>query len=253
MLMLMRSCNEAMRALAYRAAFVADVARSSTDGEKRERAAARLSVLTPIIKAWCSELGQEMVSLGLQVHGGMGYIEETGVAQLLRDARITTIYEGTTGIQARDLVGRKLIDDGGSGIRALLDEIRALDPSLAEAGEPLSRIRSALAHGLAAAGEATGYVLTSHEDDQDLPGAVSVNYLMLMGTLLGGWQLAVFGLTALARLEETSGEDHAYLTARLGRTRFYAEHVMPRIAAYHASIMAGSASIMALSDAQLAL
>jgi len=253
MLMLMRSCNEAMRALAYCAAFVSDVARGSRDQETRERAVVRLSVLTPIIKAWCSELGQEMVSLGLQVHGGLGYIEETGVAQLLRDVRITSIYEGTTGIQARDLIGRKLIDDGGQGIRALFDEIEALDRPLEGAGEPLSRIRGALTRGLAAAVEAADYILTGYKEDEALPGAVSVNFLMLMGTLLGGWQLAVFGLTALRRLDGTSGEDQLYLAARLGRSRFYAEHLMPRIMAYHASIMAGSASITALSDAQLAL
>ena len=219
MLMLMRSCNEAMRALAYRAAFVSDVARTSRDQETRERAVVRLSVLTPIIKAWCSELGQEMVSLGLQVHGGLGYIEETGAAQLLRDARITTIYEGTTGIQARDLIGRKLINDDGRGIGVLLDEIQALDRSLEGAGEPLNQIRGALTQGLAAAGEAVNYILTMHQEDEALPGAVSVNFLMLMGTLLGGWQQAVFGLTALRCLDGVTGEDQLYLEARLGRTR----------------------------------
>ena len=253
MLMLMRACNEAMRALAYRAAFVADVARDSADPGTRERAAVRLAVLTPIVKAWCSELGQEMVSLGLQVHGGMGYIEETGAAQLLRDSRITSIYEGTTGIQARDLVGRKLIGDGGQGFRALLGEIGALDGRLACAGESLSEIREALSAGVAAAGEAVDHVLAGHATDPHLPGAVSVNLVLLMGTLLGGWQLAVFGLAAHARLQHASGEDRRYLTARLARTRFYAEHVMPRVTAYHASIMAGSASIMALDDAQFGL
>jgi len=251
MLMLMRACNDAMRALAYRGAFVADVARGSDDPEKRKRADIRLSILTPIIKAWCSELGQEVVSLGLQVHGGMGYIEETGAAQLLRDARITTIYEGTTGIQARDLVGRKLIADDGHGFRALLAEIEALDAGLAGAGEPLREIRGALTRGLAAARDATDYILTRHGEDEDLPGAVSVNFLLLMGTLLGGWQVAASAVRALAGLDAATGEDRLYLTARLGTTRFYAEHLMPRIAAYHASVMAGSASTMALSDAEL--
>ena len=253
MLMLMRSCTDAMRALAYRAAFVADVAGGSTDPERRESADVRLSILTPIIKGWCTEVCQEVVSLGLQVHGGMGYIEETGAAQLVRDARITTIYEGTTGIQARDLAERKLIDDDARGVRALLEEIESLDARLAAAGEPLSEIRGALARGSAAAREATDFLLAERGGDAHLPGAVSVNLLMLMGTLLGGWQLAAFALRALARLEDASGEDRLYLTTRLGTTRFYAEHVMPRIGACHASIMAGSASIMALSDAQLGL
>lgn len=253
MLMLMRACNEAMRALAYHAAAVADVARTSTDAQQRARADVRLSILTPIVKGWCSELGQEMVSTGLQVHGGTGYIEETGMAQLLRDSRITSIYEGTTGIQARDLVGRKLIDDDGEGFRALLSEIQALDGRLGEAGEPLQEIRGTLTRGVGAAREAMEHLLSRHGADKDLPGAVSVNLLMLMGTLLGGWQLAAFGVRALERLETASGEERPFLSARLGRARFYAEHVMPRIMAYHASVMAGSASTMALSDAQLGL
>jgi len=250
MLMMMKASIEAMRALAYRAALHADVAERAADEEAAERARTRLSILTPIIKGWCTELGQEMVSLGVQVHGGMGYIEETGAAQILRDARITTIYEGTTGIQANDLIGRKLIHDEAAAIRALLGEVEAMDPVLAEAGEAFMAIRSALSAASAAATEAVDYILSDSGSDPALPGAVAVNFLMLMGTLLGGWQLARVALAAFAAIPETSGEQRQYLEAKLATTRFYAEHIMPRAAGYHRCVMAGSSAIMALSEDQ---
>jgi alkylation response protein AidB-like acyl-CoA dehydrogenase len=249
MLMMLKSCTEAMRALAYYSALQLDL-EGAADVGRAETARKRVMVLTPIVKGWCTELAQELVSLGVQIHGGMGYIEETGAAQILRDARITTIYEGTTGIQANDLVGRKLIPDNGEVLKALLEEIAALDGTLGAAGAPLGAIRAALAQGVAAAEEAVDYVLAGSREDEQLPGAVAVNLLLLMGTLLGGWRLAHTSLVAHAALRAQPAGDESFLGAKLITARFYAEHVMPRIGGLRAAVLAGSGSVMGLSEEQ---
>ncbi len=247
MLMLMKAGADAMRALSYAAAADLDAA---SGGPTAQAALDRVSVLTPIVKGWCTELSQELASIGLQVHGGVGYVEETGAAQIFRDARITTIYEGTTGIQANDLVGRKLIGDEGAAFAALLDDVERCVAALESEGDRLAATRAALHRGLAAAREVAGAVLADREADPNLAGAVGVNFLMLMGTLLGGWQLAL-GACLAARQLETGDSDRAFLEGKLATAEFFAEHFMPRIDAYRATAMAGTRTIMALAREQL--
>jgi len=246
MLMLMKAGTDAMRALCYAAAAGLDeVAMSSRTTVPLDR----VSVLTPIVKGWCTEFSQELTSMGLQVHGGVGYVEETGAAQIVRDARITTIYEGTTGIQANDLISRKLIKDDGAAIGALLDDVESCIATLDLAGESLAATRVALRRGLKAAREVVAGVLQEHSADPSLPGAVAVNVLMLMGTLLGGWQLALGALSAKTQMDGSS-QDRAFLEGKLVTCEFFAEHLMPRIDAYRAAALAGSRTIMSLAREQ---
>ncbi len=247
MLMLMKAGTDAMRALSYAAAagLDADAARpASASG-----AIDRVSLLTPIVKGWCTELGQELASTGLQVHGGVGYIEETGAAQIFRDARITTIYEGTTGIQANDLIGRKLISDEAAAMNALFDDVERCLASLDAKPGRLRTTCAALRRGLEAAREVVAAVLEGHEADPNLAGASAVNLLMLMGTLLGGWQLALGALAAISQLEGGDA-DRDFLEGKLVTSEFYAEHFMPRVEAYRASAIAGSRTVMELSRDQ---
>lgn len=248
MLMLMRAGTDAMRALSYAAA--ADLDAGAAGPTNAPTTLDRISVLTPIVKGWCAELSQELVSIGLQVHGGAGYIEETGAAQIFRDARITTIYEGTTGIQANDLIGRKLISDGGTAVNALLDDVERCLAALDSTPDRLVATRVALRRGLEAARDVVAAVLEGHEADPNLAGATAVNFLMLMGTLLGGWHLAIGAGFATTQLD-ASDADRPFLEGKLVTSEFFAEHFMPRIEAYRASAMAGSRTVMGLTREQL--
>jgi alkylation response protein AidB-like acyl-CoA dehydrogenase len=273
MLLFMRAATEGMRWAAYGAALELDRVARHSDAQAATRAAERVALLTPIVKGWCTELAQEVVSLGVQVHGGAGYIEDTGAAQLLRDARITTIYEGTTGIQALDLVRRKIIADEGRAVLALLDEISAWCEAHKVEAALRPPIVQALAEAVRLATTAVRFVLERHADDPALAGAVSVNLLMLLGTVLGGFghgraAHAAAGSLAAARetaasartapaegepsraMAATAGE-RAFLEAKSITAAFYAEHVLPRAGSYCASILAGSETIMALADEQL--
>jgi len=249
MLLYMKAYIEAMRALAYVAGAHLDMAHHHPDAGVREREHARVALLTPIVKGWCTEMSQHLTSIALQVHGGMGYVEETGAAQHFRDARITTIYEGTTGIQAGDLIGRKILRDQGAALTTLIADIAASDTELAARGEQLAAIRKALA---AARGdiEAAGKWLAANVGgDVAAPGAVAHNFLLLAGTLLGGWHLARGAAVAAQRLAEGS-DDPSFHEAKIVTARFYAEQILPQTGALRAAIEAGSASIMALSEDQ---
>jgi alkylation response protein AidB-like acyl-CoA dehydrogenase len=248
MLMLMKAGTDAMRALSYTAA--AEIDRAA-GGDRSEAAQARVSLLTPVVKAWCTETAQELVSLGVQIHGGVGYIEETGAAQIMRDVRITTIYEGTTGIQAHDLVARKLLRDGGQALGQLLEEIASLCAELDAAGEALAATRAALGDGLEAVRTAAASLLDRHTAEPNLAGAVAVNFLMAIGTLLGGWQLARGALAARSMLA-LAGADGLLLESKLKTSEFYAQHFMPRIAAYTAPVMTGSRTVMGLCAEEFA-
>ncbi len=185
MLMTMKSQVEAMRAVAYVAMAAFDKALRHPEPEEQRRHQELVDLLTPVVKGWCTELGIEIASIGVQVHGGMGYIEETGASQHLRDARITTIYEGTTGIQANDLVGRKIIRNKGIAVRGVIDSMRALDAELGRSAEQsIKGLRAALADGVKALSQATEWILASHEKDPRLPLAGSVPYLRLFGTVV---------------------------------------------------------------------
>ena len=244
MLLVMKSQIEAMRAAAYYIAGVQDLACHSDNQSERTAAENRLDLLTPVIKAWMTETAQELTSLGVQVQGGMGYIEETGAAQHMRDARVLPIYEGTTGIQALDFVGRKIMADEGRAIGVLLAEMTALDAELA-GDERLADIRAALADGVEQLQPATTWLLEQGPLDPNTAGSASVNMLMLTGIVVGGWQMA---LAALAITRGAASDDQAFADAKLITARFYGEHILPRAHGFRAAAMAGADTVMALAE-----
>src|SRR5579862_442069 len=186
MLLTMRALTEAARALAYFAAGRLDIAKRHPDAETQAEAAAIADLLVPVVKGWGTETGSEVASLGVQVHGGMGYIEETGAAQYLRDAKIAEIYEGTNGIQANDLIGRKLTRDGGATAKAFIAHMTEWDGKLAEAGSEFARLRAALAEGIAALEGATDWILNAQKGDPRDAAAGAVPFMRLWGTVAGG-------------------------------------------------------------------
>ncbi|MGB5290878.1 MAG: acyl-CoA dehydrogenase C-terminal domain-containing protein, partial [Lysobacterales bacterium] len=248
MLMLMKSATEAMRGLAYLAAAETDLEHNASDPEKAQQHALRVGLYTPIVKGWLTELSQELTYLGTQVHGGMGYVEETGSAQFYRDARIMTIYEGTTGIQGLDLVGRKTLGDGGVALQGLLDEMQATVEDMAAVdglGEMADALRAAVDQGV----QARAWLLEKGSQDRNDAGGASVNFMMLMGYLCGGWVMGKSAIKA-TQLLAAGGGDEAFLKTKQVTTRFYFEHLLPRTAAYLATILAGSESMMALDAEQ---
>ena len=245
MLLLMKSQVEAMRAVAYYTAGAVDVAHFSADESEREVASRRTALLTPVLKAWATETAQEIASLGVQVHGGMGFVEETGAAQHMRDARILTIYEGTTGIQAMDFAGRKILADNGRAMNELLDEMRAFDPALGN-DDRLDTIRTALRAAVDQLGAATSWLIEHGGSDPNAAGSSSVNILMLAGVVVGGWQMA---RASLAIVEDDAIADQAFAKAKLLTTDFYAKHVLSRATAYYAAATAGSDALMTLPEA----
>jgi len=248
MLMIMRSATEAMRGLAYMAGVESDRAHYATDPERLQKHVARIGLYTPIVKGWLTELAQEVTYLGIQVHGGMGYIEETGSAQFYRDARIMTIYEGTNGIQALDLAGRKTLGDNGAALQVLLDDIRASAKALSSV-DSLAAMGSALGNALDEARDARAWLLEHGSRDRSAAGAASFNFMMLMGYLCGGWVMAQAALKAQQMLDTGAG-DVSFLKAKLITARFYFEHLLPRTGACLAATMAGSESMMALDAEQ---
>ena len=244
MLMTMRCQIEAMRAIHYTAAAAADVAHGATDPAQKAKAQNLVELLTPIAKGWCTEVGQNLASVGVQVHGGVGYVEETGAAQHLRDARITTIYEGTTAIQANDLINRKIQRDKGAMIGAYLAEIEAQARSLT--GED-----SALGQGiLSAVPKALGVVshILNSGSDPRLAAAAAVPTLELMGILVGGHLLAKG--TAVARARLTAGQDHdGFYAAKIESARFYGLHILPHIHALAVAATDGAAAVLAMDEA----
>ena len=235
MLMLMKSQAEAMRALAYTTAAALDFAHKT----KSKTHQAFVDLMIPVVKGWCTETGIEVASLGVQVHGGMGFVEETGAAQYLRDARITTIYEGTTGIQAMDLVGRKIAREGGATAKAWLGEVRKLDAQLSAHPE----IRKALADGVRAVDECVDFIVGTKDPRVQFAGAVP--FLQLMGIVAGGWQMA---RAALAAAKGTG--DDSFDQAKIATVRFYADHVLVQAPALRNTVVNGAAGVMALSEDQ---
>ncbi|MHB1218997.1 MAG: acyl-CoA dehydrogenase [Alphaproteobacteria bacterium] len=249
MLMTMRALTEASRALAYQTAVLLDRVRRHPDEAERRHSQSLVDFLTPVVKAWGTDVACEVASLGVQIHGGMGFVEDSGAAQLFRDARITPIYEGTNGIQARDLVGRKLLREGGEIARRLEAEIRALDAKLAQAGgEEMAAIRRGLADGARALAEATGWLLDAAKKDPLAPAAGATHYLALVGIVAGGWMMARAAL-ATAESEKAAG-DGTFLAAKRATARFYADKILPQSGALLAVIKTGAASTMALAEEQ---
>ncbi|MDO8973205.1 acyl-CoA dehydrogenase [Reyranella sp.] len=250
MLMSMRAQIEAMRALGYYTAAGIDGALKQPDKAAGRRIQDRVDLLIPIVKAWFTDLGNEIASTGVQIHGGMGFIEDTGAAQHLRDARILPIYEGTNGIQARDLVGRKVAKDGGETMLALVAEMRATAEEMKAApGDDIDAIRAGLVAAADALEDATRWVAQSVKAELVNALAGSVPFLRLAGTALGGWLLARSALVAQTRLGQRDG-DPAFLEAKLVTARFYAEVILPPALAELGPLKAAGRTVFVLAEEQ---
>jgi 3-(methylthio)propanoyl-CoA dehydrogenase len=250
MLLTMRSSIDAMRALCYANAHAIDLAHTSPDPVVREQQEKLADLLTPLSKSWCTDLGVELTSLAVQVHGGMGYVEETGVAQHFRDARIAPIYEGTNGIQALDLVGRKLPYEGGAFVKGFLADIRSTVEGLPET---LTPIATGMAAGLDALDEATDWVFSRREHPLDV-FAGATPYLRLFATVVGGWYLAKGAAAAQQRLDadDLGDYDAGFLAAKVTGARFFATQLVPHAAGLLASITAGADDLYAVDADALA-
>jgi len=238
MLLSMRATSEAARALAYYTAAATDRARHEPVAAARALAQRRVDLLIPVVKAWSTDIGLEAASTNIQIHGGMGFIEETGAAQHFRDARIALIYEGTNGVQAQDLVGRKLARDQGAAARELIVEMRACDGELAASSGELARLRAPFGAGIAALDAATALLLDRYAAAPASALAGSVPYLRLMGIVAGGWLMAKSALAAERRLTRGDG-DQRFAKAKIATARFYAEHILATAPALLPAIAGG--------------
>ncbi|HKU14777.1 MAG TPA: acyl-CoA dehydrogenase [Steroidobacteraceae bacterium] len=243
MLLTMKSHTEAMRALALYAAYLLDLGERHPDQATAEAAATRGALLIPIVKGWSTDSGVELTSLGIQVHGGMGYVEETGAAQPYRDVRISSIYEGTTGIQANDLLNRKLSRDQGAALNALLaeatQELRAIS---ADDGD-VDAARTAALEAIATTHRAAASVLKSMMSAPADAYAVSIPFLKLCGLTLGGWLLAKSAAIAASKLAGGAA-DRQFLEGKVASARFYADHVLPQTLALARVVEAGARSVV---------
>ena len=247
MLMSMRAQTEAMRALAYVVAAAQDFAKRSPDVDVKKRQQAFADLLIPVVKGWSTENAVDIASTGIQVHGGMGFIEETGAAQYLRDARITTIYEGTTAIQANDLIGRKMAREGGATMRLVLAEMQDFVGRLgALPGGDFAAMRARLADGIVALSKAADWLLATFGRDIKAAHAGSVPFLRLTGIVAGGWQL--FRAAALAGQHVEAGDADPFFAAKVATARFYADHVLSQAAGLAEAIVSGADGVMALPD-----
>ncbi|MBB3210838.1 butyryl-CoA dehydrogenase [Herbaspirillum sp. Sphag1AN] len=254
MLMSMRAQVEAARALAYVAAAASDAGHHHADEATRKANQACYEFLVPIVKGWSTEVSVDVTSTGVQVHGGMGFIEETGAAQYYRDARILPIYEGTTAIQANDLVGRKTVRDGGAVARDLIEQMRATEAQLAaiDSGsyaQDLEVIRKRLADAASSFEAVVAYVVANFKADIKGVFAGSVPYLKLSGVVLGGWQMARAALVAAGKLQAGDG-DASFYKAKIVTARFYADHILTQAVSLQAAIVEGSAGVLALTEDQ---
>jgi 3-(methylthio)propanoyl-CoA dehydrogenase len=245
MLMTMRAYTEGCRAMANVTAAAYDAAHHHPDGEVRKQNEAFYEFMVPLVKGYSTEMSLEATSLGVQVHGGMGYIEETGAAQYYRDSRILTIYEGTTAIQANDLVGRKTARDGGQIAKAIAAQIAGTEAELAKrdsaAAKAVLKRLSAARHAFI---EVVDFVAGNTKASPNAVFAGSVPYLMLAGNVMAGWQLA----RALLVAEELAakGEDPAFMQAKIATARFYADHILSKVPAIRDAIVEGAESVTAL-------
>jgi alkylation response protein AidB-like acyl-CoA dehydrogenase len=250
MLMAMRSQTEAARALAYVTAGAFDTAHQHPDADVRRENQAFYEFLVPVHKGWSTEMSIDVASLGVQVHGGMGFIEETGAAQYYRDARILTIYEGTTAIQANDLVGRKTARDGGAIARALCERVGQTADSLLESdSRDLKAIGAALAGARPALVEVIDFMVSHYKSDIRSVFAGSVPYLKLAAIVLGGWQMGRAALIASAHLDAGEG-DASFWSAKIATARFYADHYVRSAPGLRDAIVTGYSGVLALEAEQ---
>jgi alkylation response protein AidB-like acyl-CoA dehydrogenase len=251
MLLLMKSLTQATRSLAYVVAGARDLAMRDPDEGYRKRNQAFVDLMTPVVKGWSTETGIEIASLGIQVHGGMGYIEETGAAQHWRDARITTIYEGTTGIQANDLLGRKIIRDQGKAVRAVVNEMRRFEGELRtkQPNASLESIRDEYTRGVDALANAVEYIVANYSVSPKRVMAGAVPFLKLFGIVAGGWQLARGAMVSANRLAERKG-DLGFYSSKIATARFFAEHVLATAPGLAHTVVRGGESAVELSEEQ---
>lgn len=241
MLMQMRAMTEAGRALSFKAIFEEDRSFHHPDSAVRDASAKLVELLTPLVKGWCTEMAMETTSLGVQVHGGMGFVEETGAAQFMRDARILPIYEGTNGIQALDFIGRKTLRDAGQTMAALAAEIEAELPAIGAHSE-LADLAAAIGAALAQCQQGAEYVFANPAE----AGGIAYNYMMLVGNSVCGWLLAKSAAAAQAAIN--AGSSDRFYVQKVATARFFVEQVLPRNAAYLGALKAGQAAIMALTE-----
>lgn len=242
MLLTMRSQIDVLRAMCLDTASQMDIAEASGDESERDSAQARVDVLIPIVKGWGTELGVELANTGIQIHGGMGFVEETGAAQYLRDARIAPIYEGTNGIQAIDLIGRKLLRDEGQAMNGLIADMRATADGSARDANP----HPALGEALDLFEQATNTLL---EGGRDAAMANAFNYMMLAGYVVGGWYAARIADVAKAAIDAQTDEPDFY-EARQACARFYVRQILPKARGYAAMVDGGSETIETVDSAR---
>ncbi|NNL56702.1 MAG: acyl-CoA dehydrogenase, partial [Pseudomonadales bacterium] len=240
MLLQMRALTEASRAI---------TAAVSVEFDKEEagdhQAQSRIEYLTPIAKGWSTEVAQEVTSLGVQIHGGMGFVEETGAAQYMRDARIITIYEGTTGIQAMDLTGRKLVRDAGKTLALLMTEMHDDMAAIADDGV-IGEIKQTAVAGLQLLADAAQWIGEQVQQDINVIGSAAANFLMLNGTVIGGYYMAKSAAIASQKM----ADDEDFYTAKIATARFYAQQIMPRAQAYAEAMRSDVDTVMSLAESQ---
>ncbi|BDB27201.1 acyl-CoA dehydrogenase [Cupriavidus sp. TA19] len=247
MLMTMRALTEGARAVAYVAAAASDTAHQHPDEAVRKQNQAFYEFLVPVVKGWSTELSIDVTSLGVQVHGGMGFIEETGAAQHYRDARILPIYEGTTAIQANDLVGRKTVRDGGAVARAICAQIAETEAALGRhGGAAFTAVQAQLANGRAALEAVVEFVVANAKSDPNAVFAGSVPYLKLCGIVFSGWQLGRAMLAADAK----RAEDPGFHDAKIATAHFFAQHILSQATALRDAVVGGAAPVNALTAEQ---
>jgi len=247
MLMTMRAYTEGCRALAIVSGAAYDAAHHHPDAEVRKQNQAFYEFMVPLVKGYSTEMSLEVTSLGVQVHGGMGFIEETGAAQYYRDAKILTIYEGTTAIQANDLVGRKTARDGGTTAKAIAKQIEATEAALAKRDSVAAHaVAKRLSAGRQAFVQVVDFIAANSKSNPNAAFAGSVPYLMLAGNVMAGWQMARALLVAEEQLSEGQG-DQAFLKAKVVTARFYADHLLSKAPATRDAIVEGAESVTALA------
>ncbi|MFZ0031035.1 MAG: acyl-CoA dehydrogenase [Candidatus Cybelea sp.] len=253
MLMVQKATIEAMRALAYVTAASLDYVARHPDEKVRKEHKAFVELMIPVVKGWCTESAVELCSTALQVFGGMGYIEETGIAQQYRDVRIITIYEGTTGIQALDLIGRKLLRDMGAAATSVGKKMETVAKECAAQSDPtVKRIGEGLGKALATLNETSQWIGMNAMGDLNKAFACSVPYLRLWGTVAGGWQMARAAQIAAAKIA-ANDSDAEFYRGKLATAGFYASHVLSQAEWFKRQIMDGSGDVMALTEAQFDL
>jgi len=247
MLMTMRAQTEGCRAMAITAAAAYDAAHAHPDAEVRKQNQAFYEFMVPLVKGYSTEMSLEVTSLGVQVHGGMGFIEETGAAQYYRDAKILTIYEGTTAIQANDLVGRKTARDGGQTAKAIARQVASTEAELGKSDSVSARaVMKRLSAARVAFEQVVDFVAAGTKGNPNAVFAGSVPYLMLAGNVMAGWQLARALLVAESQLNAGEG-DVAFLQAKVTTARFYADHILSRVPGVRDAIVEGAESVTALA------